>query len=245
MTNALDLKERLISELRAMNDVAESNAATTDAKTAVASPGGAVLEPFQRQYASTMLKVRECNAHLQNALVKLRAQHRRRESAGASGAWRRFAPGGGATAKGDGGEIFAPLENDDDAEKNAADASASGSGVAPDATLLLTRSNASAEIVAACEYVAARLVREGKKTDGSSSSSSAFASDSALVSASRALGALLAVKTCTEHGADETLFREVVDRCLASMSPRSENAEAFEELKSGFDALRVSVYGGR
>ena len=110
----------------------------------------------------------------------------------------------------------------------------------------MTRSNASAEIVAACEYVAARRVREGKKADGSSSSSSsAFASDSALVSASRALGALLAVKTCTEHGADETLFREVVDRCLASMTPRSENAEAFEELKSGFDALRVSVYGGR
>jgi hypothetical protein len=232
-----------------MNDIAESNAATTDAKTAVASPGGTVLEPFQRQYASTMLKVRECNAHLQNALVKLRAQHRRRESAAASGAWRRFAPGGGAAANGDGGEIFAPLENDDDAVKNAVGAIASGSGVAPEATLLLTRSNASAEIVAACEYVAARRVREGKNTDGSSSSSSssssAFASDSALVSASRALGALLAVKTCTEHGADEKLFREVVDRFLASMTPRSENAEAFEELKSGFDAVRVSVYGAR
>ena len=243
VTNALDLKERLISELRAMNDIAESNAATTDAKTAVAPPGGTVLEPFQRQYASTMLKVRECNAHLQNALVKLRAQHRRRESAAASGAWRRFAPGGGAAANGDGGEIFAPLENDDDAVKNAVGAIASGSGVAPEATLLLTRSNASAEIVAACEYVAARRVREGKNTDGSSSS--AFASDSALASASRALGALLAVKTCTEHGADEKLFREVVDRFLASMTPRSENAEAFEELKSGFDAVRVSVYGAR
>ena len=56
---------------------------------------------------------------------------------------------------------------------------------------------------------------------------------------------MLAVKTCVEHGADETLFGEVVERCLASMAPRSENAEAFEELKAGFDALRVAVYGGR
>ena len=111
--------------------------------------------------------------------------------------------------------------------------------------LSLTRSNASAEIVAACEYVAARRVLEERKADGASSSSSSFASDSAFAFATRALGALLAVKTCTEHGADETLFREVVDRCLASMAPRSENAEAFEELKAGFDALRVAVYGGR
>jgi len=242
VTTALDLKERLVSELRAMNDVAETNARSADAKASVASPGGTVLEPFQRQYASTVLKVRECNAHLQNALAKLRTQHRRRELAGASGAWRRFAPGGGAAARGDGGEIFAPLDDDDD-EKNAADAAAPGSFVAPDATLSLTRSNASAEIVAACEFVAARRVREERKADGASSSSSSFPSDSAFAFAARALGALLAVKTCTEHGADETLFREVVDRCLASMAPRSENAEAFEELKSGFDVLRVSVYG--
>ena len=242
MTTALDLKERLVSELRAMNDVAETNARSADAKASVASPGGTVLEPFQRQYASTVLKVRECNAHLQNALAKLRAQHRRRELAGASGAWRRFAPGGGAAARGDGGEIFKPLDDDDD-EKNAADAAAPGSFVAPDATLSLTRSNASAEIVAACEYVAARRVLEERKADGASSSSSSLPSDSTFAFATRALGALLAVKTCTEHGADETLFREVVDRCLASMAPRSENAEAFEELKSGFDVLRVSVYG--
>ena len=134
VTTALDLKERLVSELRAMNDVAETNARSADAKASVASPGGTVLEPFQRQYASTVLKVRECNAHLQNALAKLRTQHRRRELAGASGAWRRFAPGGGAAARGDGGEIFKPLDDDVD-EKNAADAAAPGSFVAPDATL--------------------------------------------------------------------------------------------------------------
>ena len=145
-------------------------------------------------------------------------------------------------APGDGGEIFKPLDDDVD-EKIAADAAAPGSFVAPDATLSLTRSNASAEIVAACEYVAARRVLEERKADGASSSSSSFPSDSTFAFATRALGALLAVKTCTEHGADETLFREVVDRCLASMAPRSENAEAFEELKSGFDVLRVSVYG--
>ena len=64
MATALDLKERLVSELRAMNDVAETNARSADAKASVASPGGTVLEPFQRQYASTVLKVRECNAHV-------------------------------------------------------------------------------------------------------------------------------------------------------------------------------------
>ena len=244
VTNALDLKERLVSELRAMNDVAETNAEAADAKkeaAAVASPCETVLEPFQRQYASTMLKVRECNAHLQNALAKLRAQHRRRELAGASGAWRRFAPGGGAAARGDGGAIFAPLDDDapsEDAYVDPIDSGSRGGGV--DATPSLTRSNATAEIVAACEYVAARRVREGRKA-----ARSAPSSEAAFAPACRAVGAMLAVKTCVEHGADETLFGEVVERCLASMAPRSENAEAFEELKAGFDALRVAVYGGR
>ena len=231
VTNALDLKERLVSELRAMNDVAETNA-----KSDVVSPGGTVLEPFQRQYASTMLKVRECNAHLQTALVKLRAQHRRHELAGASGAWRRFAPGGGAAARGDSGAIFAPLS--EEGPGDATEPIDSGFRDGFDATLLLTRSNASAEIVAACEYVAAQRVREGRKA---ASSSSSFSSSDA--SSSRALGALLAVKTCMEHGADEKLYGEIVERCLASMAPRSGDAEAFEELKAGFDALRVSVYG--
>ena len=224
-----------------MNDVAETNARSADAKASVASPGGTVLEPFQRQYASTVLKVRECNAHLQNALAKLRTQHRRRELAGASGAWRRFAPVESAAARGDGGEIFKPLDDDDD-EKIAADAAAPGSFVAPDATLC-RRARTRPRRRRRVRVRRARRVLEERKADGASSSSSSFASDSAFAFATRALGALLAVKTCTEHGADETLFREVVDRCLASMAPRSENAEAFEELKSGFDVLRVSVYG--
>ena len=81
VTRALDVKETLVSEIRAMNDLAaekrraaeEADAADEDHLT-----GGTVLEPFQRQYASTMLKVRENNARLHASLVKLRELHARR-----------------------------------------------------------------------------------------------------------------------------------------------------------------------
>ena len=49
-----------------------------EAAAASPSPGGA-LDPFQRQYASTMLRIRECNQQLQGALVRLREQHSRHE----------------------------------------------------------------------------------------------------------------------------------------------------------------------
>ena len=61
------------------------------------SPPASPSEPFQRQYASTMLRIRECNQQLQVALVRLREQHRLRESCAPSKqgqAWRRFMRGG-------------------------------------------------------------------------------------------------------------------------------------------------------
>jgi hypothetical protein len=227
VANALDLKERLVSELRAMNDVAESDAA--NAANDAGSPGETVLEPFQRQYASTMLKVRECNAHLQNALVRLRAHRREREGdVGVSGGWRRFAPGGGASALGG-----------DEADHRAKDGKVVGKdgkdGKVDAKDVSLHRSCASAEIVAASEYVARRRLR------ALASGSDAEPSECA----ARAIGALLAVKACTDHGADETLYREIVDRCLSSLSPQSSaSAGAFEELKIQFEHLRRVVYGG-
>ena len=227
VTNALDLKERQLSELRAMNDVAESNASAK-----VASPGGIVLEPFQRQYANTMLKVRECNAHLQNALVKLRAQHRSHErDVGAFGAWRRFAPGGGAAANGDVGEIFTIGE--DETIKGAE----GGAGAkAKKGTALFAVVDHANEIIAASEYVA--WCKLGDSKNGTSRA------DPYLVFAAKALGSLLAVKVCTDHGVSEALFDAVVKRCLSGLSPKSsQNAKAFAELKSSFDALRVLVFG--
>jgi hypothetical protein len=104
---ALNLKETLVAELRYMNDYADNHGGCgvrgdgakqegggeggNDRRREVATPASSppatpatastpsLLEPFQRQYASTMLRIRECNQQLQAALVRLREQHRRHE----------------------------------------------------------------------------------------------------------------------------------------------------------------------
>ena len=245
VTNALDLKELCVTELRAMNDAFESKSG--DAKEPPqSSPGGTVLEPFQRQYANTVLKLRECNTHLQSAISRLRQRHRSRENGGGNaGAWRRFAPGGGTGADGNGGSIFS-VGDDAAIAKDAKD----GSGSLPSAVANAVNGTTPSvgvtayahEIVAASTYVAWCRLCDSKKLKGGSTNKSRGTHHPSLFAA-KALGALLAVQQCTDHGVAQPLFRAVCDLCLSTMSPTSsKNAPALGELKASFEKLRVTLF---
>ena len=118
-----------------------------------------MLEPFQRQYAQTMLKIREANATLAKSLVRLREQHDGRDRSSA-GMWRKFAPGGGGSGA---RNVF-----DESEESKSAVAEANAVASAAAASVSLDRDGAeedggldvAAEIVSASTFSAAARIRE-------------------------------------------------------------------------------------
>ena len=98
------------------------------------------------------------------------------------------------------------------------------------------------EIVAASTYVAWCRLCDSKKLKGGSTNKSRGTHHPSLFAA-KALGALLAVQQCTDHGVAQPLFRAVCDFCLSTMSPTSsKNAPALGELKASFEKLRVTLF---
>ena len=238
VTRALDVKETLVSEIRAMNDLAaekrraaeEADAADEDHLT-----GGTVLEPFQRQYASTMLKVRENNARLHASLVKLRELHARRTEV------KDMSPSRPASSltKDSASDEGMPMSHEDGDEYPVEAAGKLIARPRSDAPF-----DAAAEIVAASSFTAAcRFVRSDTAEVRSSP-----ASLDALKA--RMVGSVIAVKACADHGADATLISEVIERFLTSIENASgggsdETAPAMAELKAAFSELEAEIVATR
>ena len=240
VTQALDRKQALIAELRAMNDTAEKGETVVikkenQAEEGIAGASSPALEPFQRQYASTMLKIRECNQELARALVHLREQHGKHESTTKS-LWQRFIEREGThgTPPGTPRDVASTPRG------------AAAAAVADAKADVLAGLNPAAEIVAASMFTGRRMAKTTKAAEGEGAAKSAE-DDASEVGAIRYVGkciaSLLAVKVCQDHAVAPELTKDVIDRCLERLKPQSdENLPLHEKMKEAFADLHAKIY---
>ena len=242
VTQTLDRKQTLIAELRAMNNAAETGGETVAIKTedlsgkileaeqGAASPA---LEPFQRQYASTMLKIRDCNQALAGALVRLREQHGKHGDSTQS-IWQRFI------------EREGPYGTPPSTPRNVAStpgAAAAAAAAAAAKTDVLAGLDPAAEIVAASKFSGRRMVktmRAAKQEEGAAGPEEETGMDPYI---GNCMASLLAVKVCQDNQVTPELMKDVIDRCLESLKPKfEENLPLHEQMKEAFAELRAKIY---
>ena len=242
VTQTLDRKQTLIAELRSMNNAAETGGETVAIKTedlsgkileaeqGAASPA---LEPFQRQYASTMLKIRDCNQALAGALVRLREQHGKHGDSTQS-IWQRFI------------EREGPYGTPPSTPRNVAStpgAAAAAAAAAAAKTDVLAGLDPAAEIVAASKFSGRRMVktmRAAKQEEGAAGPEEETGMDPYI---GNCMASLLAVKVCQDNQVTPELMKDVIDRCLESLKPKfEENLPLHEQMKEAFAELQAKIY---
>tara|TARA_B100000405_G_scaffold53725_1_gene35976 strand:+ start:1104 stop:4058 length:2955 start_codon:yes stop_codon:yes gene_type:complete len=241
VTQALDRKQALIAELRAMNDTAEKGETVVikkenQAEEGIAGASSPALEPFQRQYASTMLKIHECNQELARALVHLREQHGKHESTTKS-LWQRFIEREEThgTPPGTPRDVASTPRG------------AAAAAVADAKADVLAGLNPAAEIVAASMFTGRRMAKTTKAAEGEGAAKPAEDDESEVEAAVAYVGnciaSLLAVKVCQDHAVAPELTKDVIDRCLERLKPQSdENLPLHEKMKEAFVDLHAKIY---
>ena len=241
VTQALDRKQALIAELRAMNDTAEKAETVVikkenQAEEGIAGASSPALEPFQRQYASTMLKIHECNQELARALVHLREQHGKHESTTKS-LWQRFIEREEThgTPPGTPRDVASTPRG------------AAAAAVADAKADVLAGLNPAAEIVAASMFTGRRMAKTTKAAEGEGAAKPAEDDESEVEAAVAYVGnciaSLLAVKVCQDHAVAPELTKDVIDRCLERLKPQSdENLPLHEKMKEAFVDLHAKIY---